>query len=182
MISILTMLITLYQTSIMNKQTQIQLTQTKANAWPCLQIGKTELGNIECNCIDKYYFSVYNKGTGTAIITGVRLQYKSKAITQWDKLKEIAHIPDSIQWSRTISPISSTVLSANEGRKIISFNGNIELIKWFIQNQDLFSLEIYYKSVFDEIFYVKKTLNNTLCSLPVKVKSCPIPTEELFKN
>ncbi len=181
-VSFSTMFITMYQASIMNKQTDVLLTQTKANAWPCLLIAKNELGSHTINKIETYNFIVENKGTGPAIIEGVRVSYNGKVAKSWNNLLQLMQTPDSISRSRTISQISKVVISANEEVKMIDYSYNYELINWMMKHGNDILIEIYYKSVFDEIWMIERRLNNGATSYPKKVKECIIPEGELFIN
>ena len=181
-VSFSTMFITMYQASIMNRQTEVLLTQTKANAWPCLLIGKTELGSGNSYQIEKYKFTLLNKGTGPAIIEGVRVSYKGQAAKNWDHLVEIMQIPDSISRSRILSQVSKGVISANDEIVMIDYSYNYELINWMKKHGDKILVEVYYKSVFDEIWRIEKQLNSNSSSYPKRVEKCLIPENEQFQN
>ncbi len=181
-VSFSTLFVTMYQASIMNKQTEILLTQTKANAWPCLMVEKTELGGKTERRIEEYRFKLVNKGTGPAIISGVRLTYKGQVAMSWNHLFEIMQTPNSIVRSRTIGQISKGVLSANETTLMIDFTNRFEFIKWMKKNGADIKIEIYYKSVFNETWKIERLLDNTATSYPVQVDKCSIPENEMFMN
>lgn len=181
-VSFSTLFVTMYQASIMNKQTEILLTQTKANAWPCLMVEKTELGSEIAGRIEEYHFNLVNKGTGPAIIVGVRLTYKGQVATSWNHLFEIMQTPESIVRSRTIGQISKGVFSANETSLVVDFSDRFEFIDWMKKNGADIKIEIYYQSVFNEIWKIERRLDNTATSYPLKVDKCAIPQNEMFTN
>lgn len=181
-VSFSALFVSMYQARIMNKQTEVLLTQTKANSWPCLTIGKTELGDKKNGRIGTYYFTVQNKGTGPAIVQGVRLTFKGKVAKDWMHLHDVMQTPDSIKRYRILSPISQSIVSADELVRIIDYTNNLNMIDWMIKNGNDLLLEIYYKSVFGDIWLVKRRLNNDLSSYPVKVDKCPIKEDEQFQN
>ncbi len=176
------MFVAMYQASVMNRQTNILLTQTKANAWPCLIIEKNEYGGLKSQSIEQYNYVVKNKGTGPAIIDAVRVSYKGEAAQTWDDLIQLMQTPDSILNMRTISQISKVVISANDEIKIIDYSDNYELINWVMKHGDDILVEIYYKSVFDETWMVKRHFNNHASSYPEKIEKYKIPEDELFIN
>ncbi|MCT4639070.1 MAG: hypothetical protein N4A72_15310 [Bacteroidales bacterium] len=182
LVSFSTLFVTMYQASIMNKQNDVILKQTKANAWPCLIVEKTELGDKLSPDITKYLFSISNKGTGPAIIRGVRVKYKDTVVKSWREMFAVMQIPDSIPLWRTYSLISRSVISANESLTMIDISDNPKLAKYMINNGKDINVEIIYKSVFDELWMVERTLGNNASTYPVKVSKCTIPENEMFEN
>ena len=182
LVSFSTMFVTMYQASIMNSQTSLMLKQTKASAWPCLIIGKTELGDKKLKRIATYKFILQNKGTGPAIIKGVRLTYKNKIVKNWYHLHNVMNTPDSIKRSRILSPISKTILSENESKDFIDYSGNYYMIDWMIKMGKDILIEIYYESVFGDMWKIEKYFDNSPSSYPTIVKKCNIKDSEQFER
>ncbi|MCT4614657.1 MAG: hypothetical protein N4A49_07270 [Marinifilaceae bacterium] len=182
LVSFSALFVSMYQASIMNKQTTLMLQQTKAGAWPCLVIGKTELGDSNTSQIKTLYYTVKNKGTGPAIIRGVKLTYKGKLVKNWTHLHKVMNTPDSIPKSRFLSPLSKSIISAKEQIKFIDFSGNYKLINWILKHKTDLKIEIYYESVFNEMWYSERNFSNKQSSYPKRVNRCEIKKEEQFEN
>lgn len=81
LISFAAVYVSMRQANIMNRQTEILLEQTKASAWPSLSLSLRR-GFVESK-IDEYRISVTNKGTGPAIIKGVKVAYNGQSVKKW---------------------------------------------------------------------------------------------------
>jgi hypothetical protein len=173
--------VSIRQASIMNKQTEILLQQTKSGAWPYLHISLYRGFNMQGE-INTYQINVVNKGTGPAIIEGVRVLYDGKTARNWEDFYSLIQVPDSIVRAHTNSLIYNQVISANEQALLIDLSQNKPLMDWVFMHGDKFTIEICYKSVFDE--YWKSERKGIKTNLEVanheKIKGCGIESDELF--
>ncbi|WP_109435689.1 hypothetical protein [Aquimarina sp. AU119] len=169
------------QASIMSRQTEILLEQTKANAWPRLSV------NAHLNWSDKkletLQVKIHNKGTGPAIIEGVRVLYDGKYVTHWQDLFLKTKIPDSISKSISNKSVNNSVMSANENFYWVQFINDPNLASWMYKNRQKITIEICYKSVFNDYWLLRKEgFDNDTIIQKLGTQECTIPSNEVFKT
>lgn len=178
-ISIAALFVSIRQASIMNRQTDILLQQTKANAWPSLSISINS--TIKNDTINSYLIKIANKGTGPAIIEGIRFTYQNKIFQTWEDFFEHIQIPDSVNLSRSTSSIYHRVIAEGEVVELINFNENWELIQWiYAKGQDI-KIEICYKSVFEDYWLIsrKGIITNEVSKIET-IEACEFEENEMF--
>ncbi len=180
-VSVGALVISARQASIMNKQTDLLLEQTRSSSWPYLDLQFTV--NINERGISEYKISVVNKGKGPAIIEGIKVSYNGKATKNWFDLLKTANIPDSINTGFTFDDIFNTVISDKEEITLLDVSSGYNLRNWLYKRADKIKIEICFKSVFDELWLVTKEgfhLNSGQKKVK-RVESCPFSREEQFK-
>ncbi len=168
------------QAQIMNDQTEILLQQSKANAWPHIDISVNT--STQNDSIVSFQILVINKGTGPAIVNNVRLSIDGIPARSWEDFFDKAKKPDSIETSWSASSISNSVLSANETILIFSPQ-NQELRTWIFDNSSKIKLEICYRSVFDDYWMVEREgFSGMEQSSARSLHECSLSEDELFVN
>ena len=142
------------QASIMNKQTQILLEQSKSSAWPSLslQMGRT----MNENELTNYSIIVTNNGTGPAIVEQVILTYDDKPVANWKEFYSTLKVSDSIPLVHTNSLLFNRVIRANEQFNLISWPQKKELRNYIHNKADKLKIEIYYKSVYNDYWKTER--------------------------
>ena len=168
------------QASIMSQQTEILMEQTKANAWPRLTVN-THLnwGNKKLEFLK---VQIHNKGTGPALIEGVRVSYKGSHTSDWLDLFAKTKLPDSISGAISNRSVYNSVLSANENFYWVQLINNPELTNWIYDRRDKITIEICYKSVFDDYWLLTIDENGYNSTQKLDTKKSPIPQDEMFKS
>ncbi|GAA4273893.1 hypothetical protein U6A24_01865 [Aquimarina gracilis] len=169
------------QANIMSKQTDILLEQTKANAWPRLDVGL----NIGFDRDDSPLFlniEIHNKGTGPAIIEGVRVLYEDQHTIDWWDLFKKSKLPDSIDDGIANRDIYNSVVSANEEFYWAQLQEDRNLAAWVFERKDKINIEICYKSVFDDYWLLTKRLGGDTKIEKLETKASPIPKNQEFKR
>ena len=140
------------QAAIMNKQTDLLLDQNRSASWPYLDLGDALIISDEDN---RYRIFLSNKGNGPAIIEGVIITYKGKVVRTWkDLFEEIEIEYKDDQYVFSYSNISNTVISSGEDIDVFNIS-RLKSVNDFISLIKYLTIEIYYKSVFDEYWYAK---------------------------
>ncbi|WP_109301539.1 hypothetical protein [Aquimarina sp. AU474] len=169
------------QANIMSKQTEILLEQTKANSWPRLSVD-TDINWLDQK-LESLRIKVHNKGTGPAIIEGVKVSYNGEHTQNWSDLLSKTQLPDSISNSMSNSSIYNSVLSANENFYWVQFKNDPELAKWMYDKRSKITIEICYKSVFDDYWLLTISGENGFnTTQKLDTKQCPILAHEMFKT
>ncbi|WP_103069886.1 hypothetical protein [Aquimarina sediminis] len=168
------------QASIMSQQTEILLEQTKANAWPRISVESDLQWNDKS--LEFLKLKIHNKGTGPALIEGVRITYNGKHTSNWVDLFEEMKLPDSISNSISNKNVYNSVLSANENFYWVQLINDPNLAKWVYDNRNKIMIEICYKSVFDDYWLLKVVENGYNSIEKLETKKSPISLEEMFKQ
>ncbi len=169
----------------MNKQTEILLEQTKANAWPslALELQRSFTLNKSNNyTIDTYVISVTNKGTGPAIIKGVKVAVDDQPTKTWGQVYELMKIPPNIESKQSNGNIAHRILSAGETKTILNLSSNLPLMEWVYRHGDKLNIEICYQSVFKDNYVVKRRgfKSNVERVFNLETDGCVFGEEELF--
>ncbi len=168
------------QAQIMNDQTGILLQQSKANAWPHIDISLNV--STQNDSIKSFQISVINKGTGPAIVNSVRLSIDDVATRNWEDFFDKANKPDSISSSWSASSISNSVISPRESILIFS-PYDPELRTWIFNNASKMKMEICYRSVFDDYWMVtREGFSGMEQSSARSLDACSLSEDELFIN
>lgn len=178
-ISVAALIVSIRQASIMNRQTDILLQQTKANAWPSLSISLHS--TIKNDTINSYLIKIANKGTGPAIVEGVRFSYQEESFQRWDEFFKRIQIPDSVNLSRSTSSIYNRVIAEGEEVELINFNGNWELIEWVYAKGKNIKIEVCYKSVFEDYWLIHRDgiVSNEISKVEA-TEGCIFEESEMF--
>lgn len=179
-ISLSALFVSIHQADIMNKQTDVLLQQTKASAWPHLEI---ELDKSESReGVTLFKIHVQNKGTGPAIIEGVRVSYDGDLTQDWGQFFQLAQVPDSIPSRMSNDKLDNSVLSANEDFMFVDLTINEPLMRWIYVRADKIKIDICYKSVFDEHWLISRSGFQTNVEITERqsVDSCSFKPEEVF--
>lgn len=185
LVSFVALFVSVRQTSIMSEQTRLLVEQNKASAWPHIEIdlNKGFVGNREDGFkINQFEVVITNKGTGPAIVESVRVLFDGKAASSWGKLFQLADIPDSIPSGVSNSTVMNSVIASNERVNMLNLSNNQQLMEFVYEHGDKISIEICYKSVYDDHWTVRRVGFRTNLEQPKteRVEACTANPEELF--
>lgn len=180
LISLAAVYVSVRQANIMNKQTDILLEQTKASAWPSLSLDLRR--SFVEDRIDAYKISISNKGTGPAIIKGVRVAYDGKSVKKWGELYDLSGIPNTIEQVHSNSGISNRVFATGDIITMLNLSENKPLMEWIFKHGHKIEIEICYESVYGDAFLVKKAgfQSNREVSITQKSEGCNYNAADLF--
>ena len=184
-VSFIALFISVRQTSIMSEQTRLLVEQNKASAWPHLEIGLSKgfAGNDQDGYkITNFRIHIDNKGTGPAIVESVRVLYDGKAATNWSSFFRLTNLPDSISGSHSNTTVNNSVIAANDVVDMLNLKGNQPLMEYIYEHADQFSIEICYKSVYDDHWTVTRNGLRSNLEQPktLKVAGCTVNAGEHF--
>lgn len=168
------------QASIMSDQTEILLEQTKANAWPRLSI-ETDLNWIDKK-LESLKIKIHNKGTGPALVEGVRVTYDSVYTRSWGDLFDKINVPDSISTSISNKTVYNTVLSANENYYWLRLIHDPNLARWLYNHREKITIEVCYRSVFKDYWLLTVDKNGYNTTKKLDIHECSLPSDEMFKS
>lgn len=145
-ISLLTLIIFIYQTNLMREQTRLSVQ-------PYLSVDS--IFNR-----DEGYFSIelINNGLGPAIIEtrNINLKGKTYDLNLYDLLEENTSLLDSINTIKSESIDKGTAIPINTGKVLLRIYAETDLLEKFVgtlislQDNNMFGYEIVYKSIYKE--------------------------------
>jgi hypothetical protein len=147
-ISFLALAIGVYQARLMNEQTRLMQTQSRASVWPYLSIGYTisdtgdKLG---------YTWDIDNDGVGPARIESVTMTLDGKPVASWKEIFRVLY--GDVPVEATYSQVYGKVLppSTNRETTIEAMHlENMAQARVFYAAQDRFDMAICYCSVYDD--------------------------------
>ncbi|GAB5522462.1 MAG: hypothetical protein Roseis2KO_03340 [Roseivirga sp.] len=185
LVSFIALFISVRQTSIMGEQTRLLVEQNKASAWPYLEINlhrgfeRNENGKSE---IADYRIVITNKGTGPAIVEAVRVLYDGQPARNWHSMYRIGNLPDSISSAHSNSSVMNKVIATNEQVQMLKLSNNSELMRWVFERGDKITLEICYRSVYDDHWIVRREgfRTNLEMTSSEKAEGCRVAPEDIF--
>jgi hypothetical protein len=149
--SLLALVTAIYQTRLMQSQTELMQTQSRASVWPYVSIGEND---TRTEGKEAFTWRVDNNGVGPAKINSVVVMLDDKPYKNWN---DIFHtlLPEEKTFRSSQTSINGVVLPPSLNRET-----TIELIKLetpsfakaFLtaQEKKRFQMEICYCSVYDE--------------------------------
>ena len=162
LISVCTMVISLVETSIMQKQQKAMTESSKASVWPYVTIrNNTKFNNGEI----QFEATITNKGVGPAMIKKLEITYDGKELEKsvFDAIRQ--DCPDAIATSLTSNKINNVVLSPDETKEIISMS----LIKTdfmnFVEFTEKLDIKYCYANIYGDLWA-------STDSTPVSTKIC----------
>ncbi|MBK7873554.1 MAG: hypothetical protein IPJ74_24265 [Saprospiraceae bacterium] len=145
-VSIITLLIFIYQTNLMREQQHVAV-------WPCLEW-------LPSCCTEEFggYLQVENKGIGPAAVQSVNVQFKGKSVNSIDELFTMAVGHSNFEYYT--STVESRVLAPGEKIKMFT----IPNLEWAskvdsVLRRNNFEVEICYCSVYMDCWKCRGTSN-----------------------
>lgn len=162
LISVCTMVISLVETSIMQKQQQAMTESAKATVWPYVTtLMSTGMDNDEI----QFKVVVENKGVGPALINKMEVLYDDKPIKKSliDAIRK--HCPDAKVTNVFSNSIQNMVMSPGEIKLIASVNIREADFMKFAQFTEKVNINYCYSNIYGDIW---KSTDST----PVESKVC----------
>ncbi|MBO9662205.1 hypothetical protein [Dokdonella sp.] len=146
--SFLALALGVYQSRLMNAQTQLMQSQARGSVWPYLSIGYRLSNEGEKR---GYIWEVSNDGVGPARIESVTMSLDGKPIRNWKEMfgPILGDVPVSATYSRIygkVVPPSTNRETTIEAVRIL----DLEQARTFYAAQKRFDMAICYCSVYDE--------------------------------
>lgn len=152
-LSVLALVTSAYQTRLMQAQTELMQTQSRASVWPYVTIGKNE-DTIAGR--ESFVWRADNNGVGPARIQSVQVLLDGKPYRNWKEL--FAALGPGQEFHGQTSSLNGLVLPPSLNRET-----TIEMVKpdtperakVFLEAQQRMSIEVCYCSVYDECWVAK---------------------------
>jgi len=156
--SMLALVTSIYQTGLMQSQTELMQKQSRASVWPYLSLGENSTNK---RGEEAFTWRLDNNGVGPARIESVVVSVDGKPYTTWAKAYH-ALSPD-LPFHGVQSSANGVVLppSLNRETTIEMFKpSDPALARATIEGQNRFGIQVCYCSVYDECWVVKLNERN----------------------
>jgi len=162
LISVCTMVISLVETNIMQKQQQSMTDSAKATVWPyvtTLMKTNSNDGNIEFSLI------VENKGVGPALMKNFEVSYDNEVVETSIIQKVKLHCPEAIP---------TNIVSRKIGNKVISPGEQINVLAISLKNADFMNFTEFTTKLKNEYCYsnIYGDCWKSTDDIPVESKDC----------
>ncbi|MBN8886307.1 MAG: hypothetical protein J0I77_11355 [Rudaea sp.] len=162
-LSVLALATGAYQTRLMQAQTELMQTQSRASVWPYVTVGKNEdaiAGH------ETFVWRVDNNGVGPAKIQSVEVKLDGKPYRNWKEL--FAVLAPEQEFHAQTSSLNGLVLPPSLNRETtieMVKPDTAERAKVFLTAQQRISIEVCYCSVYDEC-WIAQSLKPGNTSVP----------------
>lgn len=183
-ISLCAVFVSVYQAHILGKQQEVMAQQqrimtesARAQLWPRLSIGLNRSFDRD-RSPTQFELVVENEGTGPAIVEEVRMTLDGKPMGGYRDLWRASNYPDTAYAALSNARFTGTVVQAGEDRLVFGLTVNPELMRhfvgWLEDTRAPWTVEVCYRSVFDERFVLTSTLNGDIGEETETVETCPL--------
>lgn len=151
--SLLALVTAIYQTRLMQSQTELMQVQSRASVWPYISIG---FSYFDGGDNPGFTWHVDNNGVGPALIKSVTLTLDGRPIRNWDEVFPILFGHGEARASEV--SINGTVLppSTNRETTVAAIHiGDLTQARRFYEAHDRFKMSICYCSVYNECWVAK---------------------------
>ncbi len=147
-LSMLALVTSAYQSTLMRDQTQLMQVQSRASVWPYVAIGEND---TQATNAEAFTWRVDNNGVGPAKIESVEVSFDGKPYKTWKELTATLIPTRPLHGSQT--SINGTVLPASLNRETTVEMVKLtdpELARAFHDAKARFKIKICYCSVYDD--------------------------------
>ncbi|MBC2838634.1 hypothetical protein [Robiginitalea sp. SC105] len=152
LISVCALVVSIAQTRVMNRQSELMDIQARASVRPILQMGTNWAFDPESGELIVFQIHVNNGGVGPATIDDVQVSLDGKPVRDWEELFSAFNIPDSIPTYKDNRRLSKSIIMAGEEVVILDLSENIELARLIYRKMNAVRYKITYSSIYGDSF------------------------------
>lgn len=143
--------VSVYETSILSKQSELMREQQKASVWPYLEMN----GDYYFGEKTKVNFSFENKGVGPAKIESFEILINGEKLSGYDEINSYIKklIPNADQTNVSLRTING-VLAANESVQVFDLESDGSKEVYQIIRDLNFQYKICYCSIYDDCWFL----------------------------
>ncbi|MGB3801968.1 MAG: hypothetical protein WA952_19265 [Lewinella sp.] len=152
LISVCALIVSISQTRIMIRQSELMDIQARASVRPILNFERYRSFDPGTNQLIDYRLAVTNSGVGPASVGEVKLEFEGQDISNWFHLFQVVGVPDSIPTYVNNSALAHRVVQVGEEVVILDLSDNVPLARAVYQALDSIRLVIPYESIYGDRF------------------------------
>ena len=170
-ISFCAFFVSIYQTTVLKKQTDIMNEQKEAAVWPRLFTARNTGPNV-------LQFTLQNDGVGPALIKYIEVTMDGSPYASWSDMFYVLN--DSCEARASISMINNRVIKAGESVILCSLMDE-DFINSFYKKRPKIGIDIYYESVYGRLWRLHQVPSKKF-AVPKLVDSYPVNSDREFMN
>jgi len=162
--SILALCTSIYQTQLMQSQTDLMQKQSRASVWPYIMLGENSNSR---SGQESYTWRIDNNGVGPAKIESMVVRFDGKPHTTWESIFKV--LSPGKTYHVSMSSVNGTVLPPSLNRETTIEMVKLtdpDLVRLFLDAQNRFEMEVCYCSVYDDC-WVSRLSARTPHSVPM---------------
>ncbi|PHN03902.1 hypothetical protein [Flavilitoribacter nigricans] len=152
LISVCALIVSITQTRIMIRQSELMDVQARASVRPILQINKYQAFDPKTKQLTEYRLVAANGGVGPATIDELQVEYKGKQVNDWWDIFATMDLHDSIPDYLTTGQLNNTVIQAGQAVTFLDLTDNIALARIVYRSLDSIKMSIRYSSIYGDEF------------------------------
>lgn len=152
LISVCALIVSISQTRIMIRQSELMDLQARASVRPILNFQRYRAFDPESRKLSDYRLSITNSGVGPANVGDVRIEYEGQELSSWSHLLQQLDIPDSIPDYTTTNALAHRVVQAGEEIVFLDLSVNIPLARLVYVALDSVKFTVPYESIYGDRF------------------------------
>lgn len=157
LISVCALIVSVTQTRIMIRQSELMDTQARASVRPILIYERYRAFDPQTLQLTDYQMSILNRGVGPASIDDVYVAHNGKVVRSWGSLFQRMNVHDSIPTYVTTEPLNNAVIQAGEEVVFLDLSDNLALARVINKSLDSIDMKILYSSIYGDQFELRRT-------------------------
>lgn len=150
LISVCALIVSITQTRVMIRQSEMMDTQARASLRPILAFDRLRAFDPDNRQLTDYRLFISNNGLGPAYIDAATIRYRDAPLTSWEDLMDRAGVADSLPRHLTTGNIGNTVVKAGQTINFLDMSSNLPLARALQPALDELQLTIRYSSVYGD--------------------------------
>ena len=152
LISVCALIVSISQTRIMIRQSELMDIQARASVRPILNFQRYRAFDPDSRQLIDYRLSVTNSGVGPANVGDVRIEYEEEPVSSWSHLFQKLGVPDSIPDYVNTDALAYRVVKAGETIVFLDLSDNTALARLVYGALDSVKFTVPYESIYGDAF------------------------------
>lgn len=152
LISVCALIVSITQTRIMIRQSELMDTQARASVRPILYFGRAKAFDPQTRQLINFRMGISNRGVGPASIDDISVEYFGKVVHNWGELFESLNLHDSIPTHANTSQFNKMTVQPGQEIIFLDLSDNITLGRAVYGALDSLKVKILYSSIYGDQF------------------------------
>jgi hypothetical protein len=155
--SVCALVVSITQTRIMIRQSELMDTQARATVRPQLIFQTSRSFDPDSRLLIGYKMSVTNGGVGPASIDDVQVTYRGEPLAGWSDLIGRLNVPDTVPTYITNTQLNRGIVQAGQTLTFLDLSGNLSLARLITPHFPDLDLRVLYSSIYGDQFEAIRT-------------------------
>ena len=152
LISVCALVVSITQTRIMVRQSNLMDMQARASVRPIVTLGTERSFDPQTRQLDAYRLMVTNSGVGPASVEAVTFEYDGEFFDCWGALFDTFNVPDSIPTYIDQITFNRSIIQAGQSIPILDLSENLSLARAIYQRLGTAEVRFIYSSIYGDRF------------------------------